>query len=69
MTSALEGGGGHGKADKGNRGCVNVTGEGVKKSENFADIIYGRNLTTSHAQHNREDCFQLTDKRTLAPKE
>ena len=41
MTSALEGGGVHGKADKGNRGCVNVTvtrGEGVKKSGNFACI-------------------------------
>ena len=33
MTSALEGGGGHGKADEGTGGCVNVTvtrGEGVK---------------------------------------
>ena len=37
MISALERGG-HGKADKGNIGCVNVTvtrGEGLKKSENF----------------------------------
>ena len=25
MTSTLEGGTGHGKADEGNRGCVNVT--------------------------------------------
>ena len=49
MTSALEGGGVHGKADKGNRGCVNVTvrrGRG-KKSENFADVIYGRPQTRS----------------------
>ena len=35
MTSALEGGGGHGKADEGYGGCVNVTmtmngGKGVK---------------------------------------
>ena len=48
MTSAPEGGGGHGKADKGNGGCVNVTvtgrGEGVKEYENFADVIYGRPL-------------------------
>ena len=39
------GGSGHGKADKGTGGCVNVTvtrGEGVKKSDNFAEVIYGR---------------------------
>ena len=47
MTSALEGGRGHGKADEGNGGCVNMTvtreeEEGVKKSENFADVIFGR---------------------------
>ena len=44
MTCALERGeGGHGIADE---GCVNVTvaGGGVKKSDNFADIIYGRPL-------------------------
>ena len=44
MTSALKGGC-HGKADEGNGGCVNVTvtrGEGVKKSDNFAEVIYGR---------------------------
>ena len=47
MTSALEEGG-HGKADEGNIGCMNVTvtrGEGLKKSENFVDVIYGRPLT------------------------
>ena len=46
MISALERGG-HGKADKGNIGCVNVTvtrGEVVKKSENFANVIYGSPL-------------------------
>ena len=40
FASALEGG--HGKIDEGNGGCMNVTvtrGEGVKKSENFADVI------------------------------
>ena len=50
MTSALEGGGGHGKADEGIGGWVNVTvtrGEGVKKSENFADFMYGRPLRLS----------------------
>ena len=43
------GGGGHGKADEGNGGCVNVTRweKGVKKSENFADIISGRPLVAS----------------------
>ena len=54
MTSALEGGGGHGKADEGNRGCVNVTvrrGRG-KKSENFADVIYGR------SQRKNDDFFE-----------
>ena len=42
--SALERGGEgcHGKADE---GCVNVTvAGGVKKYDNFADVIYGRPL-------------------------
>ena len=38
--------GGHGQEDEGNIGCVNVTVTvGVKKSENFVDVIYGRPLT------------------------
>ena len=42
MTSASALEGGHGKIDEGNGGGMNVTvtrGEGVKKSENFADVI------------------------------
>lgn len=36
---------GHKKADEGNRGCMNVTDKGVKKFDNFVDIIYGRPLS------------------------
>ena len=42
MTSALKGVGGPEKADEVSKGgCV---GEGVKKSDNFADVIYGSSL-------------------------
>ena len=50
MTSALKGVGGPGKADKvrefSKGGCVKMRtrGEGVKKSETFADVIYGSPL-------------------------
>ena len=48
MTSSLEGGGGPPKADKSELGCVNSVGdrgEGVIKSELFADVIYESPLT------------------------
>ena len=48
MTSALQGEGGLGKADevressKGSCVKMRTRGEGVKKTENFADVINGR---------------------------
>ena len=54
MMSASEGGGGSWKSRHSRGDCVNFVvqisskcgqgGEGVKKSENFADVIYGRSL-------------------------
>ena len=51
------GGGGCGKADKGNRGCVNVTVTGGKKIREFADVIFGRPQHRHRRLICRKYCF------------
>ena len=61
MMSALEGGGGSCKSGRSKGGCMNFIlqisskcgqGEkGVKKSQNFADVINGSSLTDHRSQY------------------